>query len=789
MRDLENTMKNLLSVCFFLFMLPGMAFGYPASVPNYPLEIIQPRPNLSTVNRFYKAYPGLEYNVRLAVIGGLYPYTSFSLTTAPSGMSIDSRGEITWPNPSTSGSPHTVTARVVDSQAIATTVTWTITVTTSGFIFMDASAPNGGNGTIGSPFNKITDWDKENKNDSTYQNYFIYWKNGNYATYGTDGNRLWLTSVKPRVWLAYPGHNPRIDLSAATINAYNDHIYFDGFDFDINGSSFGKGIETWGGVNHFTFRRNKSHGVTNGYDGGNNGQIVTSSTATLGMYWSFQDNIGYDHGDGGAWLLAYGGDKVVIEDNNLYNLRGNTHGIFPKQSNVRWFIRNNRIDVSGGASINVYMSGGGGRPYSGDIDVSFNRVKSGTLRLNSAQLNQTGPVYAYRNSVCANFGVSKVTNTTGPFYIYNNVIVNALSEPDKISKLNIDIPSRLVIDNNLVGSPSDGITDSDCNLTQSYSSYLGTHGYQLASVGGDVVAPAVTIATADPSNITSNSLTVTGTSSDAVGVIGCKWRANAPPNVSDGAACTGTTSFSCNTSGYSQGANTLHVGCYDAAGNYGPDSIVVNLNSVLPTVISREIPVDGTIFVMGFSEPVNISGALPVMTGCSGGATGLALGSGSGTSNLTFNLSRTVFGSETGCVNSYTQPGDGIESLSGGDLASFSNQAVTNNSAQVSGEDSNPPYIISLSPAGDLVNRVSNVTFQAVTDEVALCRFGSSGDAFIEMTNFSNTNSTTHTHNLPVQYGGVYRYCVRCQDAAQNISGETCTRFSIPAAQKRPVLG
>ena len=41
---------------------------------NYPLEILQPEAgleNLVETNRFYKAYPGLEYNVRIGVIGGL----------------------------------------------------------------------------------------------------------------------------------------------------------------------------------------------------------------------------------------------------------------------------------------------------------------------------------------------------------------------------------------------------------------------------------------------------------------------------------------------------------------------------------------------------------------------------------------------------------------------------------------------------------------------------------------------------------------------------------------------
>jgi hypothetical protein len=87
----------------------------PVKAANYSLEIIQPQPNLNTQNRFYKAYPGLEYNVRMAVAGGdiLTGSNSFPV---PSGMNIDGRGEITWPNPTEASSPHSVSVRVTDSE-------------------------------------------------------------------------------------------------------------------------------------------------------------------------------------------------------------------------------------------------------------------------------------------------------------------------------------------------------------------------------------------------------------------------------------------------------------------------------------------------------------------------------------------------------------------------------------------------------------------------------------------------------------------------------------------------
>jgi hypothetical protein len=120
-------------------------------------------------------------------------------------------------------------------------------------------------------------------------------------------------------------------------------------------------------------------------------------------------------------------------------------------------------------------------------------------------------------------------------------------------------------------------------------SKAGTAGYTLDGGVADTTAPTVTISTSN-STIITDSLTVTGTSTDAVGVSGCKFRIGSAPDASNGTACTGTTSFSCATSGYASGANTIYVGCYDAAGNYGSDSITVTF---IPPTISGGISISG----------------------------------------------------------------------------------------------------------------------------------------------------------------------------------------------------
>ena len=103
----------------------------------------------------------------------------------------------------------------------------------------------------------------------------------------------------------------------------------------------------------------------------------------------------------------------------------------------------------------------------------------------------------------------------------------------------------------------------------------------------DTTAPAVTISTASGSTITSDNKTVAGTATDAVGVSGCKYRIGSDTiDATHGTACTGTTSWSCATSGYASGSNTVYVECYDAVPNYSTGhSITVTYNPPASTAL------------------------------------------------------------------------------------------------------------------------------------------------------------------------------------------------------------
>src|SRR5574343_235224 len=319
---------------------------YEAS--KFALEIVEPRAGLTTTNRYYKTYPSIEYRVPVVVAGGSWPY-KYELTTAPSGMTIGEThgsanyGIIVWSNPVTSGSPHTVAIRVTDQECTIVTVSYTLTVTTTGFIFVDAinggmSVDRGGSatGAIGSPFQTIQDWyygdgdwygGSSVKWNGTYEGYFVIYRTGTYhfnaapleggVRVTCPGNR------KPLVHMAYPGET-------STLNADGTaSLLFDG----TSGAPFISGFTTTGqttGNKLFEFSSGATPVFFNNIIGrptsapsGENASFIFSIDNTT--YSGFVAIIGntYNGSNGNRDLyLAYRNYNVVFENNTISNNDG-----------------------------------------------------------------------------------------------------------------------------------------------------------------------------------------------------------------------------------------------------------------------------------------------------------------------------------------------------------------------------------------------------------------------------------------------------------------------------------
>ena len=135
-----------------------------------------------------------------------------------------------------------------------------------------------------------------------------------------------------------------------------------------------------------------------------------------------------------------------------------------------------------------------------------------------------------------------------------------------------------------------------------------------------------------------------------------------------------------------------------------------------PTASSATFGTNGTAFTVVFDEAVemgvdSVSGFTLTPTN-GGAAVTLSYASGTGTNTLVLTASRVATRNET-FTRSYVQPGAGIKDLAGNLLASFTAQAVTNNSTQ-----NNAPTDISLNSTTVSVNGGANavVGIMSTTD-------------------------------------------------------------------------
>jgi len=500
---------------------------------NYPLEIIQPQPSLTTANRYYKAYPGLTYEVPIGVFGGLYPFT-YALTAnatcdnSDADFSLDAdTGIITWTNPTTDPDDNcTIEVTVTDAEESTDTVSWTVDVTTTGFIFVDSvggtnSSYNGcesdcGDGTIANPFLDLCDIyvgtgedacnDYAAMADATYADYFVYFRAGTYEPEGYFENSdqqyqiEWRTN-KPTVWLAYPGETVIIDHNAgsaagaffdSTGSASNPDMYVQGIKFqDMLNHAF----RIIGNADRTVFYDNTFYNGGPGIDGQNSSFIMFSSTGglTSASYKLIKDNTFDTQTGHWAYIKTYSTNKTVLDGNIFTNPTGTSEGVAIKASDQYVSIRDNYIDgaFSGGSIAGNWAS-------CSNMDISFNNVLNafndydttlyGALVINYHD-TADGPVYMYRNTLEGTVTVKWATSDDGPFYLYNNVIVNenaAQDVPDGsyITHYDVDDPDVIILGSgataNLVGSASDAIIDANGDFTEAYSAYIGSKGHMLS---------------------------------------------------------------------------------------------------------------------------------------------------------------------------------------------------------------------------------------------------------------------------------------------------------------------
>jgi hypothetical protein len=485
------------------FLLPNAALGQTPAVANYPLQIILPRsaasspdagaPSISSNHRIFWAYPGVPYNIRGAVVGGAFPYT-YSLESAPSGMTINAvTGEINWPDPRTDA--HGITFKVTDAAGTQASTTWSIDVNSARFIFLSASSPSGGDGTLANPFRQISDIPA-----ATHVGKIVYFMSGTYqvldmARVTRTGDSSWERvefsgSTKPLSWLEYPGQSALIDFGwkgsevVPLIRLSNGPIYLDGFE---TANSHNMAFQ-FGSANFAVVRRMNMHHQGPGQDGANSAFLMfLSNYGSPAIGTVIQDNTfsGITYGTGNCALKMYSLNKSLVEDNVFHSTDAGTEAIVAiKSDNPRFTVRRNtfydiRTPAIGG---NMHMIN-----HATYGEILYNNVRAGTsAALFINQDGQAARIDVFRNTLSGRVWVRNTDAGDGPFNLYNNVIVS--SDPagrwvsgSRIHFENVTDASRVTMTNNLEGSPSENIIDSSGNLTATYASYLGTRGWQVPS--------------------------------------------------------------------------------------------------------------------------------------------------------------------------------------------------------------------------------------------------------------------------------------------------------------------
>ena len=301
--------------------------------PDWPLEVLS--------WDLDKAYPGVEYNYRLAVRGGEYPYT-FSLLAGPVGMGIDARtGEIRW-TPLTEAPAQTVTVSIVDARNATLTHSFTVAAERGAFRFVALNGITSNNGSEASPWPTLA-YASAHAGASNY----IYVKAGTYRETFT------INASACGRFLAWPDDAVTIIGDGTTIAsigiAGSERLIFQGFTFDASDLRWLFNCE--GGIlQNVIWRKNTMHNAYSNdrenpafiffKDGGQkpvNGQIHYKNIV-------MQENVFHDLRNPyshGASTTLYDVQDLLYEDNHAYDIDG--RGVSDKDDGFRNTFRNNTL--------------------------------------------------------------------------------------------------------------------------------------------------------------------------------------------------------------------------------------------------------------------------------------------------------------------------------------------------------------------------------------------------------------------------------------------------------------
>jgi hypothetical protein len=437
---------------------PGLEFAL------MPLQLLQPHAagspgmgpagGLDPKNRIFRAYPGLRYEIDVVAIGGAQPpeLATVSLANAPAGMVAErytaASGarlwRVVWPNPTATASDVVLT--YTDRNGNVDTATWSVTVGTAGFKFVDGSAGSNGTGTAETPFS-APGGSLANAKAGCDGAEILYLRGGTYhvnADPGTSGAftaDIWESNETCVQWIAYPGEVVIVDggyagngvdvaMLAVNFEGSGAPAYFDGMTFrDFKDKTFyiggGNGAYEFG-IRHVVFD-GQGPGT-----GGNNSATITfpASFSEDARRRGFFVSNTWRNIDGTENCLAkfYTVGHFANHGNLVESVGAGNEG-FAYKSDVELV---SEVANANGPEADCMMTSGNqhdqvGRRFSGEV--AFNNyqredhAEKPVLRFN--QDGMSAEVNVFNNTIRGRILLQNATDGDGPIHFLRNAIVNS----------------------------------------------------------------------------------------------------------------------------------------------------------------------------------------------------------------------------------------------------------------------------------------------------------------------------------------------------------------------------
>ncbi|WP_214660541.1 hypothetical protein [sulfur-oxidizing endosymbiont of Gigantopelta aegis] len=467
-----------------------------------PMTAVYPRPDNETNSwaRHRKAYPNgiAEYRIPIVIQGGAYPF-KYEILDAPTGMTIGSTiadkdyGILSW-RPSSPSADKNVTIRVSDQERNSILVSWSVSATTAGFIFVDATTPISGDGSIASPLKLFSDLHNNSDTDTQYSGYIVYFRAGTHLLTGpaAKGNLELNANRKPAVWLGYTNEKVVIDYQSSKVLVGNqDDIFIAKLKFinarnDVNNAHFWFFNQN-SPQKRMTFFETEFDGISRGLTGRDNPAAITFfNPGQLRYYFSLVacniKNFSAPLVD--AYAIKYG----VIENNILLNnnldASGKYQGILLKSDIQSFSVRRNTSTLSSFSygAIEILMQSQ--LFTNSEIEISYNRLidplnstkstRALVYNWQTANGKNTNPqIYVYRNTILG--GITGLKSFPYTVFLENNVVLSAAG-------LNASTANRSIIKNdNIVEDTRTTIINSNGELIAGGIQYIGTHGHEIIS--------------------------------------------------------------------------------------------------------------------------------------------------------------------------------------------------------------------------------------------------------------------------------------------------------------------